>query len=372
MVRDERHGGYGDTSGLPSLAPEPERGAAAVAALTAVLEVQRESARRPIDPTSRADRPRRRQSDGRRAAAAPRAEPHRRDVADPHAAWPSRRMRRRGRRIAPSRRSRARRPSPRHPHPPSPIAPHRSRSPSPISPRSTWPSSGSPTGWASAKPTPTTKWGRPREGRTHPVRGVTGLRRNASMVDLGRARDVRLAHVRRRGDPHADADRHDAGLLGRPRPGRDLHVHRRSRRRATCTDGVATQEQLAEVQAEARRRGARAAHPRRASSRTARGVPERHRPARRGLRERHHARSAQRDVLDQPRRPDAVRRDHRGVHAACRASRRCKDQLQYLEPLFSALTVATYIAVGIAALMLDRRRAAHRDDDPPLGLCAKA
>ncbi len=29
-----------------------------------------------------------------------------------------------------------------------------------------------------------------------------------------------------------------------------------------------------------------------------------------------------------------------------------KDQLQYLEPLFSALTVATYIAVGIAVLML--------------------
>ena len=29
-----------------------------------------------------------------------------------------------------------------------------------------------------------------------------------------------------------------------------------------------------------------------------------------------------------------------------------KDQLQYLEPLFSALTVATYIAVGIAGLML--------------------
>jgi cell division transport system ATP-binding protein len=42
MVRDERHGGYGDTSGLPSLAPEPERGAAAVAALTAVLELHRE------------------------------------------------------------------------------------------------------------------------------------------------------------------------------------------------------------------------------------------------------------------------------------------------------------------------------------------
>jgi cell division transport system permease protein len=29
-----------------------------------------------------------------------------------------------------------------------------------------------------------------------------------------------------------------------------------------------------------------------------------------------------------------------------------QDQMQYLEPLFSALTVATYIAVGIAALML--------------------
>jgi cell division transport system ATP-binding protein len=44
LIRDERHGGYGDTSGLPSLAPVPERGAAAVAALTAVLEVQREAA----------------------------------------------------------------------------------------------------------------------------------------------------------------------------------------------------------------------------------------------------------------------------------------------------------------------------------------
>ncbi|MFS0732709.1 cell division ATP-binding protein FtsE [Microbacterium sp. 1P10UB] len=42
LVRDERRGGYGDTSGLPSLAPEPEKGAAAIAALTAVLEVARE------------------------------------------------------------------------------------------------------------------------------------------------------------------------------------------------------------------------------------------------------------------------------------------------------------------------------------------
>ncbi|GAA5028254.1 cell division ATP-binding protein FtsE [Microbacterium fluvii] len=44
MVRDERHGGYGDTSAIPSLTPAVERGAAAVAALTAVLEVQREVA----------------------------------------------------------------------------------------------------------------------------------------------------------------------------------------------------------------------------------------------------------------------------------------------------------------------------------------
>ena len=29
-----------------------------------------------------------------------------------------------------------------------------------------------------------------------------------------------------------------------------------------------------------------------------------------------------------------------------------KNQMQYLEPLFSALTIATYIAVGIAVLML--------------------
>jgi len=58
IVRDERHGGYGDRSGLPSLAPEPERGAAAVAALTAVLEVQREAAiaaAAGLDPTAVVD-----------------------------------------------------------------------------------------------------------------------------------------------------------------------------------------------------------------------------------------------------------------------------------------------------------------------------
>lgn len=42
LVRDERGGGYGDTASIPRLTPEVEKGAAAVAALTAVLEVQRE------------------------------------------------------------------------------------------------------------------------------------------------------------------------------------------------------------------------------------------------------------------------------------------------------------------------------------------
>src|SRR5690606_33553435 len=44
MVRDEVGGGYGDTSSIPRLQPEAIRGAAAAAALTAVQQVQRESA----------------------------------------------------------------------------------------------------------------------------------------------------------------------------------------------------------------------------------------------------------------------------------------------------------------------------------------
>jgi len=47
LVRDERRGGYGDTSALPKLQPEAERGAAAAAALTAVLDVHRELAEEP-------------------------------------------------------------------------------------------------------------------------------------------------------------------------------------------------------------------------------------------------------------------------------------------------------------------------------------
>lgn len=44
MVRDEVHGGYGDTSNIPRLVPEKVRGADAAAALTAVQEVQRQTA----------------------------------------------------------------------------------------------------------------------------------------------------------------------------------------------------------------------------------------------------------------------------------------------------------------------------------------
>ncbi|MDR2294498.1 MAG: cell division ATP-binding protein FtsE [Microbacterium sp.] len=44
IIRDDRHGGYGDTSAIPRLEAFTERGVASAAALTAVLEVQREVA----------------------------------------------------------------------------------------------------------------------------------------------------------------------------------------------------------------------------------------------------------------------------------------------------------------------------------------
>ncbi|AUG29372.1 MULTISPECIES: cell division ATP-binding protein FtsE [Microbacterium] len=50
MMRDDRHGGYGDTSSLPSLTPQAEKGAAATAAFSAVLELQREIAQAPVEP----------------------------------------------------------------------------------------------------------------------------------------------------------------------------------------------------------------------------------------------------------------------------------------------------------------------------------
>ena len=42
LIRDEHRGGYGDTTGIPSLKPEPVKGAAAAAALSAVRELHRE------------------------------------------------------------------------------------------------------------------------------------------------------------------------------------------------------------------------------------------------------------------------------------------------------------------------------------------
>jgi len=51
MVRDDRHGGYGDRSSLPSLAPAAEKGAAATAALTAVLELQKQIVQQQAAPT---------------------------------------------------------------------------------------------------------------------------------------------------------------------------------------------------------------------------------------------------------------------------------------------------------------------------------
>ena len=47
LVRDERHGGYGDRSGIKTLEPQIERGTAAIAALTSVLEVHREAVANP-------------------------------------------------------------------------------------------------------------------------------------------------------------------------------------------------------------------------------------------------------------------------------------------------------------------------------------
>ena len=44
IIRDERQGRYGDRSNLPTLAPETVKGAAATAALTAVLELQKQIA----------------------------------------------------------------------------------------------------------------------------------------------------------------------------------------------------------------------------------------------------------------------------------------------------------------------------------------
>ncbi|MFD5216008.1 cell division ATP-binding protein FtsE [Microbacterium sp. NPDC058345] len=83
MVRDELGGGYGDTSNIPRLTPEAVRGAAAVAALTAVQEVQRETSALPVLPldalaasqaaASRTEAPAARRTEPPAAASAPAA-----------------------------------------------------------------------------------------------------------------------------------------------------------------------------------------------------------------------------------------------------------------------------------------------------------
>ncbi|PZU49582.1 MAG: cell division protein FtsX [Microbacterium sp.] len=52
--------------------------------------------------------------------------------------------------------------------------------------------------------------------------------------------------------------------------------------------------------------------------------------------------------LVDPSKSDVIEEAFRGTTGV----EQVKNQMQYLEPLFSALTVATYIAVGVAALML--------------------
>ena len=174
MVRDERHGGYGDTSGIPSLAPEPERGAAAVAALTAVLEVQRETAlqsvRRGLEPRTATEAPP--TIAARAAAAAAAAAVHAvTQAADAStddepadaASAAAEPVEQPAAAEAPAAQARSL---------PTPRAAHSARADRSTSPRSTSPSSVSPIGSASAKPIPTTKWGRPREGRARPLGGA--------------------------------------------------------------------------------------------------------------------------------------------------------------------------------------------------------
>lgn len=74
LIRDERHGGYGDRSNVKTLEPQVERGAAAVAALTAVLELQREVTGNPtgaVEPLAEQPAP----AEPAPTEAAPQAEP---------------------------------------------------------------------------------------------------------------------------------------------------------------------------------------------------------------------------------------------------------------------------------------------------------
>ncbi len=75
-----------------------------------------------------------------------------------------------------------------------------------------------------------------RETRAGARRGRPGPSSQHLDGDLRRARDLHLAHLRRRGDPAAVPDRADEGLLVRPRAGGgvDVYLHRHGRQLHGC------------------------------------------------------------------------------------------------------------------------------------------
>ena len=245
MVRDERHGGYGDTSGIPSLAPEPERGAAAVAALTAVLEVQRETAmsrprrsqrlrsRRP--PRRRCGRGRRRRGGGCRGpgAAERPTTPRRRTPA------------RRARPVEQPAASRRSPPRLRAADAPAPRRARADRRHRRGRRRRTGP--GRPAGPGRNRPRRRSGADLVRVGLVL-SEALSGLRRNASMViSVVLVTFVSLTFVgaailmQMQIGPMQDfwADRAQVAI----------YMCTAISQAATCTDGVATQEQIAEVQA---------------------------------------------------------------------------------------------------------------------------
>ena len=120
---------------------------------------------------------------------------------------------------------------------------------------------------------------------------------------------------------------------------------------ATCTDGVATPEQVDEVQAKLEGSALAPLIRELRSSITSRRTTSAHR----SLGEDYASvitpdqvnETFRINLVDQSSPTSSSRRS-----AGMQGVEQVKDQLQYLEPLFSALTVATYIAVGIAVLML--------------------
>ena len=344
MVRDERHGGYGDTSSLPSLAPEPERGAAAVAALTAVLEVHRETALTPSaavsirvrsrDGAGRGNRARGTVANGCRARRGGGRRARRACSGGPGAG--TSRTRRRGARG--DDRPRARCPA----HPARADRRHRR--------------GGCRRAGARGSAGPRRNRSRRRSG-AHVVRtglvlseALSGLRRNASMViSVVLVTFVSLTFV-------------GAAILMQMQIGqmKDYWADRAQvaiymctaiSQAATCVDGLATPEQLAEVSAKLDGpalapliRDLRFEDREQAYANVIELLGEDYASVitPEQLNETYWI-----NLVDQSQ-SDVIVEAFKGMQGV----EEVKDQLQYLEPLFSALTVATYIAVGIAALML--------------------